>query len=319
MSRPNTSRETVLSTLGSRIKEERIRRGLTQEELSGEEITRNMLSRIENGEALPSLTTLCAIAEQMNLPVWSLLCDSDEYNKIQLVSELRTLIRKNLYEEAVEKIRESGILNVAVENTDDTIGLNELICTAEWHYADILYKCGKIQSSREFLECAKRFDGDGRYSNDIFALDCLLYMAENPLSAEIGQDSEKIHERLFQSEERMIYIYALSLTESASAEVHSIPHEKVAEYTAELEHLIAPLDSMSFVRCHIESKLLMLDANYLDAKAKLTAFLKVGTPIAPSLLFAVYSDLEMCCKCCGDFENAYKFSSEKLMLLQKYK
>ena len=44
--------------LGRRIKEARLAKKLTQAEVVGDFITRNMLSQIESGSALPSVKTL---------------------------------------------------------------------------------------------------------------------------------------------------------------------------------------------------------------------------------------------------------------------
>ena len=44
--------------LGEKLRQARIEAGLSQRELCGEEITRNMLSLIENGSAKPSMNTL---------------------------------------------------------------------------------------------------------------------------------------------------------------------------------------------------------------------------------------------------------------------
>ena len=53
--------------IGEKIRSLRIRRGLTQKQLAGDKITRNMLSRIENGAALPSLSSLLYIAERLDV------------------------------------------------------------------------------------------------------------------------------------------------------------------------------------------------------------------------------------------------------------
>ena len=47
----------------------RLEAGLSQRQLCGEEITRNMLSLIEHGEATPSLATLRYLAEKLHKPV----------------------------------------------------------------------------------------------------------------------------------------------------------------------------------------------------------------------------------------------------------
>ena len=56
-------------TLGRRIREARIRQQLTQKDVVGEYMTRNMLSKIENGSATPSVKTLKYLAEALSVPV----------------------------------------------------------------------------------------------------------------------------------------------------------------------------------------------------------------------------------------------------------
>ena len=55
--------------LGTRLKEARLEQGLSQRQLCGEEITRNMLSQIENGSARPSMDTLRYLAARLGKPV----------------------------------------------------------------------------------------------------------------------------------------------------------------------------------------------------------------------------------------------------------
>ena len=55
--------------LGKRIKEARLAMGLSQRQLCGDEITRNMLSQIENGSTRPSMDTLRYLASRMGKTV----------------------------------------------------------------------------------------------------------------------------------------------------------------------------------------------------------------------------------------------------------
>ena len=55
--------------LGQRLKQARLEAGFSQRQLCGDEITRNMLSQIENGSARPSMNTLCYLAGRMGKPV----------------------------------------------------------------------------------------------------------------------------------------------------------------------------------------------------------------------------------------------------------
>ncbi len=56
-------------TIGEKIRQGRIEQGLSQRQLCGDKITRNMLSLIENGSAKPSMDTLAFLAGQLGKPI----------------------------------------------------------------------------------------------------------------------------------------------------------------------------------------------------------------------------------------------------------
>lgn len=55
--------------LGQKLKQARLEAGLSQRQLCGDTITRNMLSQIENGTAKPSYATLQALCARLGKPV----------------------------------------------------------------------------------------------------------------------------------------------------------------------------------------------------------------------------------------------------------
>lgn len=55
--------------LGKKLKQARLEAGLSQRQLCGDTITRNMLSQIENGSAKPSLATLQILSARLGKPV----------------------------------------------------------------------------------------------------------------------------------------------------------------------------------------------------------------------------------------------------------
>ena len=62
--------------LGEKIRQARLEAGLSQRQLCGEEITRNMLSQIEHGTAKPSMKTLQFLAARLEKPM-SYFLDED--------------------------------------------------------------------------------------------------------------------------------------------------------------------------------------------------------------------------------------------------
>ena len=55
--------------LGARLRQARLEVGLSQRQLCGDVITRNMLSQIENGNAKPSMDTLRYLAARLGKPM----------------------------------------------------------------------------------------------------------------------------------------------------------------------------------------------------------------------------------------------------------
>ena len=64
-------------TLGERLKKARLAKGLSQTQLAGDRITRNMLSQIESGTASPSVKTLEYLAQQLGVSTGWLLTGED--------------------------------------------------------------------------------------------------------------------------------------------------------------------------------------------------------------------------------------------------
>ena len=62
--------------LGERLRQARIEAGLSQRQLCGNTITRNMLSQIENGSAKPSMDTLRYLAARLEKPIGYFLEDT---------------------------------------------------------------------------------------------------------------------------------------------------------------------------------------------------------------------------------------------------
>lgn len=110
--------------LGKRIREARLFRKMTQSELAGDAITRNMLSLIESGTASPSVKTLQYLAERLGVPYEHLLAPKEEKEEIAdtveeaapkwatpvevQYNELLTgkeLYRTKHYEEAIEHLK----------------------------------------------------------------------------------------------------------------------------------------------------------------------------------------------------------------------
>lgn len=126
--------------LGERIRELRTRLGITQKELAGDKITRNMLSLIESGNASPSVSTLLYIAERLGTSAGYFFTSTEEdegrYFKLSVIDELKTSFREKNYNEC-----ENLLLSIPHSAWDDE--LSYIAAVSYLHTA---------------LEYAKRFD-----------------------------------------------------------------------------------------------------------------------------------------------------------------
>jgi transcriptional regulator with XRE-family HTH domain len=64
--------------LGRKLKEARLAKKMTQSDVVGNYITRNMLSQIESGVAFPSIRTLEYLSGVLEVPMSELVANEDE-------------------------------------------------------------------------------------------------------------------------------------------------------------------------------------------------------------------------------------------------
>ena len=86
--------------IGEKIKSLRISKRMTQSELAGDQITRNMLSLVENGSALPSLPTIMYLSERLGVPAGMFLARESEepvYRKMSDMPKIKSAYKSGEY------------------------------------------------------------------------------------------------------------------------------------------------------------------------------------------------------------------------------
>ena len=93
-------------TLGEKIKQARLEAGLSQRQLCGSEVTRNMLSQIENGTARPSMDKLRYFASRLGKPVSYFLDEESVSSPNQaLMAEARKAVLAGRAQEAAQILK----------------------------------------------------------------------------------------------------------------------------------------------------------------------------------------------------------------------
>lgn len=86
--------------LGRRLKAARLAKKMTQSDVVGDFITRNMLSQIESGSATPSMKTLEYLAGVLEIPMERLLADQGgpaEPEAVSILSRAKSLLKEKDY------------------------------------------------------------------------------------------------------------------------------------------------------------------------------------------------------------------------------
>lgn len=83
--------------LGKRIREARLAKKMTQSEVVGDFITRNMLSQIESGTATPSMKTLEYISRALGVPISLFMPSDDTIDALGELTLAKTALKNGNY------------------------------------------------------------------------------------------------------------------------------------------------------------------------------------------------------------------------------
>ncbi|WP_324823005.1 helix-turn-helix transcriptional regulator [Sinanaerobacter sp. ZZT-01] len=156
--------------LGKRIKEARIAKKMTQSELVGDFITRNMLSQIENGSATPSIKTLAYLSDVLEVPLNELMPSPTESALSQLTSA-----KRHLSDGENQKV-------IEMENTFPPELSDEFSALLSYAYRNLAKKTLEAEQylkSAQFAQKAIEFSAKGLYANDMVKSESILLLKQS--------------------------------------------------------------------------------------------------------------------------------------------
>ena len=156
--------------IGERIRELRISKLMTQADLAGDHITRNMLSCIENGSANPSLSTIIYIAGRLGVPAGFLLAEQGDEMAYRKMSNLSNI--KKAYTTGDVQSCRSLCLSGCPE-PDDEISL--LLANCDTEIAVEEFWSGRLRSSCRFFDEALSYAEKTIYSTDAIEAEIRVY------------------------------------------------------------------------------------------------------------------------------------------------
>ena len=278
--------------IGSKIKNIRIQKGITQSELAQNAITRNMLSQIESGKANPSLSTLIHIAKVLNVPIEYLISEDEDvfpYKKKAAIAKLRKEFANGRYHGCIT------IYEKELNDTDDEIAL--LLSYAYIECAKKSLFNGNLDTSNEYTKKAISFCQNTIYpTHDIEAIAALIgAISENVQSPKLEFDSDLFLKNVNDAVFIDMYSYLME------DKTHKFFNKTLYE--------------------HLRAKELMRSFYYQNALEIMSKIEenKSALNVDATVLFNIYRDMEYCCKELRDYEGAYKYSSKRIALLAAFK
>ncbi len=292
-------------TIGEKIKKLRTDKLMSQSELAGSEITRNMLSQIEHGSALPSLSTIRYIAARLNVSPGFLLAEDEDEMLYLKQSEINNIKKaftaKNFYlcREMCENCSWSDdeLMLISAESSL-AVGAEEF-CK------------GNLHTSAEILDEALRYRENTIYNTDVILFKArayFLYMGliSPMLVSNVIEDIEK--------EDIIMFTDSFSVY----CDMINDAEERGWDGVSHLSERLGLLPEESSFSLHVNARILMEHGDYKEAHRLLYKLLcgeDYGMP--EPMLYFVFCDLETCCKEIDDFKGAYEYSGNKMALLQK--
>ena len=283
-------------TLGQKLRQIRLSKGLSQSQVAGDCVTRNMLSQIENDQASPSMRTLEHLAQALGVSVGWLLSDEQTDAAMERMRRARTLFRERNFE---------GCLALFAQDEpgdDETLLLRSM---AAGELAEQLLLDEQISRAKELAALSLEWNRKSLYGTaqaQIMALDVLAR------AAILENCPDEAVER-----------YRASYLEGQNAVRY---HFTMARFHLQQEHIqAAEREIWSIAELPEASR-----GEYLILRGKIAAKreqyenaalyfhqaeeLSLGRMLEREL----YEGLEICCRELGDYQQAYLYASKQLAM-----
>lgn len=278
-------------TLGEKVKSVRIQKRMTQSELGGDVITRNMLSAIENDKASPSLDTLRHISAALDTPISYFLSDGDDLFLFTKAARMPTIVaslHSGSYNACVNQI-------LKLEKLDDELAFILSKCYFEMGIASV--KNGALLSAKEQLLLCAEYANKTVYDTTRFEAVIPLYLAicHNISSPLLEFDEPSFLSGIDSATDYEFYKYVIQDTSY--------------EFKNEL------------YSCHLAAKQLIKERRYNEAVNILTELEKEKKQRGSNayICFCLYGDIEICYRQILDFEHAYKYATKRMSMLEGFK
>lgn len=282
--------------IGKRVRNLRTEKLMTQTELAGGEITRNMLSQIENGSAMPSLGTVIYLAKRLGVSAGYLIAEESEeplYRKNLVMGNI-----KKAYTDKSYTICRDLCLNEITEH-DDEIELILSFCCINIAIEGICR--GQLRSACGDIDSALIHAGRTMYDTSaVKSMSQVLYSLLRGISPTLDcleiEDGDKKYSAGMFDDAFCKYVIALESLESDCFDPND-PRERLYQR-------------------HTEARRMMREGNFDAALKTFDEIARAEEALSKIMLYFMSIDMEICCREVGDFKGAYEYSQNKISMLE---
>ncbi|MBQ7337275.1 MAG: helix-turn-helix transcriptional regulator [Clostridia bacterium] len=290
----------IQNNIGEKIRRLRLHRKMTQSELAGDQITRNMLSCIENGAALPSLPTVWYLAERLEVPAGFLLAEGDDDRIWRKMNEITDI--KRVFGRGDPRIC-LALCRGCAEEADDEIFMIMAQCSLM--IAEEELNAGHLKLCCAALDEAVATCERSVYNTQMIKHTAALYFRFlRGLSQSLYPESQLDVDDCFLGAAQPFCRYILA------REALDQGDRRRVEIYLQNEQEDDPW--WLLLRAHKDTA----DGNFETAHRTLTKLLHDENVSSRPLVYYVFCDLEICCRETGDFRGAYEYSQDKVHLLE---
>ena len=288
--------------IGEKIRELRLSKMMTQADLAGDQITRNMLCSIERGAALPSLPTAIYLAARLGVPVGYLLADDGDefaYRKMTQMVNVRRSFASGDFAGCL------AILSASfAAQSDDELALIRAEC--EYGLGRDAFQRGQLRRAAaafdRALVAAKGTAHDTSWMRQRIAVYFRAMAGVSPTLGSDVLDGGEIDTARACGDSYCDYVQALEALQKGRA-------DEVFEY------LQRHGEDLGAGR--IQALSLMQKGQFEEALAHYEALLARDDLGVGVLMYEIFSDMELCCRENDAYKRAYEFSASRLELLER--
>lgn len=290
--------------LGEKIKAARLERHMTQKDVVGDYITRNMLSKIENGSATPSVKTLEYLAGALGLPAGYFMNDStgDELTPGSVASA-RIHFQNREYDGCI-RVLEGLDMNGGYKDEAMLLLSRAKISLSKKAMTDGRYE-EAIRLAREALSHNK----DTVYFSAAFQTEALLLVAR--CTMELHGDFQKAmddYQAAYQ-DQGLGEFYRLTMAE------YYIDQGDLDSAKKEMDSITRLSEATKPAYLMLQGRMELKDNQYEQAARQLEKAEQLARTTGSNYFMSgLYAMLEQCYREMEDFKKAYHYASMQLQI-----